>query len=75
MFGFGFCFQLSLGQIDQCPCQLAQVRRVASERASALRPVDLLLAGYLVVVSVVAVSRPPPPSFRFQVPRQPRRYP
>ena len=38
---------------------VAPRRRVASERASALRPVDLLLAGYLVVVSVVAVVRAP----------------
>ena len=38
---------------------VAPRRRVTSERASALRPVDLLLAGYLVVVSVVAVVRAP----------------
>ena len=38
---------------------VAPRRRVTSERASVRRPVDLLLAGYLVVVSVVAVVRAP----------------
>jgi membrane-associated phospholipid phosphatase len=38
---------------------VAAHERVESERASPLRPVDLLLAGYLVVVSVVAVVRAP----------------
>ena len=33
--------------------------RVESDRATPLRPVDLLLAGYLVVVSVVAIIRAP----------------
>jgi membrane-associated phospholipid phosphatase len=38
---------------------VAARERVETERASPLRPVDLLLAGYLVVVSVVAVVRAP----------------
>jgi membrane-associated phospholipid phosphatase len=38
---------------------VAPRERVESGRASPLRPVDLLLAGYLVVVSVVAVLRAP----------------
>ena len=38
---------------------VAPRERVESGRASPLRPVDLLLAGYLVVVSVVAVLREP----------------
>jgi hypothetical protein len=38
---------------------VAARERVESGRASPLRPVDLLLAGYLVVVSVVAVLRAP----------------
>jgi membrane-associated phospholipid phosphatase len=38
---------------------VAPRERVESGRASALQPVDLLLAGYLVIVSVVAVIRAP----------------
>jgi membrane-associated phospholipid phosphatase len=38
---------------------VAARERVESEQASPLRPVDVLLAGYLVVVSVVAVVRAP----------------
>jgi membrane-associated phospholipid phosphatase len=38
---------------------VAARERVESRRASPLRPVDLLLAGYLVVVSVVAIVRAP----------------
>jgi hypothetical protein len=38
---------------------VAPRRRVRSGRASPLRPVDLLLAGYLVVVSVVWLVRAP----------------
>jgi membrane-associated phospholipid phosphatase len=38
---------------------VAPRERVATGRASPLRPVDLLLAGYLVVVSVVAIVRAP----------------
>ena len=38
---------------------VAAPERVESERGSPLRPVDFLLAGYLVVVSVVAIVRAP----------------
>ncbi|HEX6668890.1 MAG TPA: phosphatase PAP2 family protein [Gemmatimonadales bacterium] len=38
---------------------VAARERVESGRASSLRPVDLLLAGYLAIVSVVAVLRAP----------------
>ena len=38
---------------------VATRERVKSGRASPLRPVDLLLAGYLVVVSIVAIVRAP----------------
>jgi membrane-associated phospholipid phosphatase len=38
---------------------VAERERVVTARTSALRPVDLLLAGYLAVVSVVAVVRAP----------------